>query len=168
MASGTAGQNSARRFADIGTLSKRMLAPIEGYENMPVVSLEEAVKPLVKIVPKVERNVFIVKQNCEQPEDGLTSDESASIMLYTYESIPHEHSLYVILNATLRLRTTTRSEALVSLFAARLDRTGSSSIRTSFCQSRRERGLTKTISHRQIYHLVGFLIVHLVDRSTRV
>ncbi|CAF4077434.1 unnamed protein product, partial [Rotaria sp. Silwood1] len=43
------------RFADLGTLPKRMLAPIEGYENMPVVSLEEAVKPLVSIVPKVER-----------------------------------------------------------------------------------------------------------------
>ena len=102
MASSTAGQNAALRFADVGTLSKRMLAPIEGYENMPVVSLEEAVKPLLNIVPKVERNVFIVKQNCEEPADGLTSDESASIMLYTYESIPHEHSLYVILNATLR------------------------------------------------------------------
>ena len=102
MASSTAGQNAALRFAEVGTLSKRMLAPIEGYENMPVVSLEEAVKPLLNIVPKVERNVFVVKQNCEEPADGLTSDESASIMLYTYESIPHEHSLYVILNATLR------------------------------------------------------------------
>ncbi|CAF4996205.1 unnamed protein product, partial [Rotaria sp. Silwood1] len=92
----------ALRFADFGQLPKRMLAPIEGYENMPIVSLEEAVKPLVDIVPKVERNVFIVKQNCNEPEDGLSTDESASIMLYTYESMPHEHSLYVILNATLR------------------------------------------------------------------
>ena len=103
MASSNAGQKSALRFADLGTLPKRMLAPIEGYEKMPLVSLEEAIKPLVSIVPKVERNVFIVKQNCEEPEDGLTSDESASIMLYTYESMPQDHSLYVILNATLRL-----------------------------------------------------------------
>ncbi|CAF3396566.1 unnamed protein product [Rotaria sp. Silwood2] len=94
--------NAALRFADVGVLSKQMLAPIEGYENMPLVSLEEAVKPLVDIVPKVERNVFIVKQNCKEPKDGLTSDESASIMLYTFESMPHENSLYVILNATLR------------------------------------------------------------------
>ncbi|CAF3442033.1 unnamed protein product [Rotaria sp. Silwood1] len=93
---------SSLRFADFGVLPKRMLAPIEGYEDMPVVSLEEAVKPLVNIVPKVERNVFIVKQNCQSPEDGLTSDESASIMLYTYESIPHKNSLYAILNETLR------------------------------------------------------------------
>ncbi|CAF4243540.1 unnamed protein product, partial [Rotaria sordida] len=83
----------ALRLADFGKVPKRMLAPIEGYENMLIVSLEEAVKPLVDIVPKVQRNVFIVKQNCQKPEDGLTSDESAAIMLYTYESMPHEHSL---------------------------------------------------------------------------
>jgi hypothetical protein len=102
MASSTAEKTPALRFADMGVLSKRMLAPIEGYEKMQIVSLEEAVKSLVNIVPKIERNVFIVKQNCEEPEDGLTSDESASIMLYTYESQPHEHSLYVILNTALR------------------------------------------------------------------
>ncbi|CAF1090490.1 unnamed protein product [Adineta steineri] len=102
MASSTAGKTSALRFADLGVLPKRMLAPIEGYENEPLVSLEDAVKPLVDIVPKVQRNVRIVKQNCEEPEDSLTSDESAAIMLYTYESMPHEHSLYVILNAALR------------------------------------------------------------------
>ncbi|CAF5193904.1 unnamed protein product, partial [Rotaria magnacalcarata] len=54
-----------------------MLAPIEGYDKSPLVTLEEAVKPLIKIVPKVERNVFIVKQNCQEPEDDLTTDESA-------------------------------------------------------------------------------------------
>ena len=94
--------NTDLRFADLGTPPKRMLAPLDGYENMPVVSLEEAVQPLVDIVPKVERNVFVVKQNCQQPKDGLTSDESAAMMLYTFESSPQKHSLYVILNATLR------------------------------------------------------------------
>ncbi|CAF1334037.1 unnamed protein product [Rotaria sp. Silwood1] len=93
---------SVLRFADMGSLPKRMLAPIEGYEKAPLVTLEEAVKPLVKIVPKIERNVIVVKQNCQEPEDDLTSDESASIMLYTYESMPHEDSLYVKLNETLR------------------------------------------------------------------
>ncbi|CAF3331736.1 unnamed protein product [Rotaria socialis] len=95
-------KHSASRFTDLGVLPKRMLAPIEGYDKSPLVTLEEAVKPLVKIVPKVERNVFIVKQNCQEPEDGLTTDESASIMLYTYESMPHEDSLYVKLNNSLR------------------------------------------------------------------
>ncbi|CAF4464276.1 unnamed protein product [Rotaria socialis] len=71
-----------------GVLPNRMLAPIEGYEDMPVVSLEESVKPLVGIAPKVKRNVFVVKQNRKNPADILTTDESASIMLYTYESVP--------------------------------------------------------------------------------
>ncbi|CAF3692225.1 unnamed protein product [Rotaria socialis] len=102
MATSTLEKTPARRFEDMGALSKRMLAPIEGYKSMPLVSLEEAVKPLCHIVPNIERNIFIVKQNCREPKDGLTIDESASIMLYTFESVPHESSLYAILNTTLR------------------------------------------------------------------
>ena len=68
-----------------------------------MVSLEEAVKLLINIAPKVECNAYFVKENCREAEDGLTSDESASIMLYTYESMPQEHSPYVILTATRRL-----------------------------------------------------------------
>ncbi|CAF2937025.1 unnamed protein product [Rotaria sp. Silwood2] len=102
MATINSDSSTAFRFADLGSLPKRMLAPIEGYEDMPLVSIEEAVQPLVNIVPKVERNVYIVKQNCKNPADGLTTDESASIMLYTYESMPHNNSLYIILNDTLR------------------------------------------------------------------
>ncbi|CAF0837436.1 unnamed protein product [Rotaria sordida] len=94
--------NGVLRFADFGALPKRMLAPIEGYEKIPLITLEEAVKPLVNIVPKVERNVKIVKKKCQESEDGLTTDESAAIMLYTYESMPHEDSLYVKLNESLR------------------------------------------------------------------
>ncbi|CAF4224451.1 unnamed protein product, partial [Rotaria magnacalcarata] len=86
-------KHSALRFVDVGALSKRMLAPIDGYEKAPLVSLEETVKPLVNIVPKIERNVYVVQENCQNPEDGLTSDESASIMLYTYESMPRDDSL---------------------------------------------------------------------------
>ncbi|CAF4825470.1 unnamed protein product [Rotaria sp. Silwood2] len=102
MATINSDSSTAFRFADLGSLPKRMLAPIEGYEDMPLVSIEEAVQPLVNIVPKVERNVYIVKQNCKNPADGLTTDESASIMLYTYESTPHNNSLYIILNDILR------------------------------------------------------------------
>ena len=102
MASSSSANNSALRFADIGALAKGMVAPIGGYENLPVVSLDEAVKELVDIVPEVECNVYLAKLSCQEPEDGLTSDESASIMLYTFESNVHEHSLYVILNNTLR------------------------------------------------------------------
>ncbi|CAF1404591.1 unnamed protein product, partial [Didymodactylos carnosus] len=46
--------------------------------------------------------VWTVKQNCDQPEDGLSSDESASIMLYSMEWAPTEKSFYLILNSALR------------------------------------------------------------------
>ncbi|CAF4627981.1 unnamed protein product, partial [Rotaria sp. Silwood2] len=55
--SNTNRKDHSLRFTDVGLLPKRMLAPIEGYDKIPLVTLEEAVKPLVKIVPKVERNV---------------------------------------------------------------------------------------------------------------
>ncbi|CAF1024603.1 unnamed protein product [Rotaria sp. Silwood1] len=102
MATNNGDKSMSLRVADFSPLPKRMLAPIEGYENAPLISIEDAVEPLVSIVPRVKRNVYIIKQNCKNSTDGLTTDESASIMLYTYESIPHENSLYVILNETLR------------------------------------------------------------------
>ncbi|CAF5145645.1 unnamed protein product, partial [Rotaria sp. Silwood1] len=79
-----------------------MLLPIQGYEKMPLVSLEEAIVPLVSLVPDVEQMVWVAKQNSNGPTDGLSSDESASIILYTMEWEPYEKSFYVILNSTLR------------------------------------------------------------------
>lgn len=92
---------NAMRFTDV-VHSPRMLAPIEGYEKIPLVSLTEAVIPLVAFVPNVQRNVYIVTKNCKEPKDGLTCDQSAAIMLYTFESTPKSDSLYFILNQTLR------------------------------------------------------------------
>ncbi|CAF5020652.1 unnamed protein product, partial [Rotaria socialis] len=42
------------------------------------------------------------KQMCDCPADGLTTDESASIMLYTMGWEPLNKCLYVVLNDTLR------------------------------------------------------------------
>jgi hypothetical protein len=83
----------------------RMLLPIEGYENERLKPLEEAVKPLIplfvenSLLPKV----WVVKERCKNPADGLSQDESASIMLYTLEWTTPEQSLYFILNSTLRM-----------------------------------------------------------------
>lgn len=79
-----------------------MLLPIQGYEHMPIVSLEEAIKPIHSLVQDIEHMVWIVKQNCTDPKDGLNSDESAAIMLYTMEWEPYHKSFYVALNAALR------------------------------------------------------------------
>jgi hypothetical protein len=90
------------RFSDLTTEPRRMLPPIQGYEKMPLVSLEEAVDPLTSLVPEVERMAWTVKQSHFTREHGLTDDESASILLYTMEWEPRDQSFYIILNNTLQ------------------------------------------------------------------
>jgi hypothetical protein len=90
------------RMCDLTSEPKRMFPPIKGYEKEQLVSLEQAVKPIIAFVPGVEEMVWTVKQNCEHPQHQLSSDESASIMLYTIEWMPRESSLYFILNQALR------------------------------------------------------------------
>ncbi|CAF3690695.1 unnamed protein product, partial [Adineta steineri] len=96
------------RFSDVATEPCTMLMPIAGYEKMPLVSLEEAVEPLLSLVPDVQRTVWIVKQRCENPLDELSPDESASIMLYTTEGTCRDDSFYSILNSTLRTENRTK------------------------------------------------------------
>jgi hypothetical protein len=82
---------------------KQALQPVSGYEDEPLLPLEEACKPLEKIIPKdLQQNIMIAKMNSTEPEDGLSQDESASIHLYTMEWNVHENSLYAVLNRTLR------------------------------------------------------------------
>ncbi|CAF2569495.1 unnamed protein product [Rotaria sp. Silwood2] len=90
------------RICDFSPEPQRILLPIKGFEKKPLVSLEQSVEPLISIVPHINQMVWTVKANCHQPENGLTEDESASIMLYTLEWIPKEKSCYYILNSTLR------------------------------------------------------------------
>ena len=91
------------RVSDVAEEPLKMLMPICGFEEMPLVSLEEAVEPLLSILPNVQDYVHAAKQRCEPiPADGLTQDESASIMLYTMNWEPREECLYYVLNATLR------------------------------------------------------------------
>lgn len=105
MASGGAKEATASpflRISDVAQESLEFLPPIGGYAKQPLVSLEEAVKSLISILPDVESHVYVAKQNCKNPADDLTQDESASIMLYTMEWEPHDECLYVVLNNTLR------------------------------------------------------------------
>ena len=75
---------------------------LNGYEKMPLGTLEDAVSPLVDLVEDVEQMVWIVKQNAQSPEEGLTSDESAAIALYTMEWYSKEKSFSYVLNEILR------------------------------------------------------------------
>ncbi|CAF4156085.1 unnamed protein product, partial [Adineta steineri] len=91
------------RVSDIVKEPQKMLMPIRGYEKMPIVSLEEAVIPLISILPEIQDYAYVAKERCESvPPDNLTQDESASIMLYSMEWKPHEECLYFALNTTLR------------------------------------------------------------------
>lgn len=90
------------RLFDLADEPRRMLPPIEGFEEQPLVSLEEAVEPLVKEMPDIGERARIAKQGCKKPPDhGLSIDGSASIRLYTMQSANNQ-SLYTILNKTLR------------------------------------------------------------------
>jgi hypothetical protein len=90
------------RFLDGGEEPRRLLQPIEGYRHLQLVTIEEAVEPIVKFCPDVRRRAYVAKGNCDQFKDGLTQDESASIFLYTSEWHPHDQCLYVVLNSVLR------------------------------------------------------------------
>ena len=94
----------ASRQNDILNEHHRMLIPVEGYEDMPLVPLEDAVQPLLDLFDRdsLMGKVWAVKKRCRNPADGLSQDESASIMLYTCNWTPAEDSLFFILNESLR------------------------------------------------------------------
>ncbi|CAF1343759.1 unnamed protein product [Rotaria sp. Silwood1] len=96
--------DSSRTLEDaMATVSiNDMTCPFDEYDKVSIVSLEQAVAPLSKIVDKIEQMVWIVKQNCENPQDGLTNDESSAIALYTMEWYSKEMTFNYILNQTLR------------------------------------------------------------------
>ncbi|CAF1571980.1 unnamed protein product [Rotaria magnacalcarata] len=91
-------------FDDVAFEPLKMLMPIEGHEQMPLVSLEKAVEPLTTIVADIQRKAWVAKEKAEESpsKDGLTSDESAAIRLYTMEWVPQNKSLYFALNEFLR------------------------------------------------------------------
>jgi hypothetical protein len=92
-----------QRISDFDEDPSAILIPIQGYEKKPLVTLEEAVEPLVEFVPDVQGMTHLAKMKCKKPPaDNLSIDESAAIMLYSMEWEPQEECLYYVLNATLR------------------------------------------------------------------
>ncbi|CAF0975945.1 unnamed protein product [Adineta ricciae] len=94
--------NIMLRMSDLTSEPKLTLPPIKDYEKELLVSIDQAIQPIISIVPDIKEMVWKVKQNCRQPRDKLSTDELASIMLYTLEWTPIESSFYFILNRTLR------------------------------------------------------------------
>lgn len=110
----TDGPNDSLRFSDVAGEQLRRLAPLRGYENMQLVSLEEATDPLIPHVPEIKHMVDNALENSARTSDILPIDERASIMLYSMEWSPRKNSFYRILNDTLR--STNRDELLPSWF----------------------------------------------------
>ncbi|CAF0802316.1 unnamed protein product [Didymodactylos carnosus] len=93
---------NSRFVANLQEEPKQMLTPIIGYEKEPLLPLEEACEPLNTILKDLPQQIWVAKQNCKEPSDGLTQDESAAIYLYTMEWSVSKESLYSILNCALR------------------------------------------------------------------
>ena len=94
--------DGSHRFSDASGEPRKRLPPLRGFENMPLVTLDEAIKPLIPHVPEIQHMVYTVRSDNRKPADGLTTEESASIMLYSLEWSPSENSFYCILNNMLR------------------------------------------------------------------
>jgi hypothetical protein len=90
------------RFTDADREPTKTLMPIEGYEKMPLVSLKEAVSSIDTSIHNLKTMIWTAERNSENPSDGLTSDESASIHLYTMEWPEGHESFYKLLNQKLR------------------------------------------------------------------
>ncbi|CAF1006697.1 unnamed protein product [Adineta steineri] len=90
------------RFTDLSDEPiDHLLCPIKGYQDQPLVSLIESIKPICEFFNEIQDNIYVALHNCQERKDDLTQDESASIYLYTME-FDGGPSLYYLLNQSLR------------------------------------------------------------------
>ena len=82
--------------------SQKSFLSMDTFDRIPFVTLDQAIEPLRALMPSIQIYVDLVKPKCRSPADGLTSDQSASIMLYCMVWQPREQCLYTRLNAVLR------------------------------------------------------------------
>ena len=88
---------------DVDTVPQRTIMPIEGYQRMPLVSLEEAVMPLLTFTATIDRKAELAKCYAKEEKSTLLPiDQHAAIKLYTMEWSPATQSLYYCLNTALR------------------------------------------------------------------
>ncbi|CAF3703444.1 unnamed protein product [Rotaria socialis] len=88
---------TSRLYAD-DLATANIMPAIDGYLDAPQVSLEEAVEPVVDIIPNIIFHAQYAKRQCSHPLDALTPDESGCIYLYTMENV----GLYKKLNEAIQ------------------------------------------------------------------
>ena len=90
---------STNRFVNntLSELQEANYSPIFGYENSPVLTLEEAVEKIIPLVSRVMDYVTTAKKKYNRRSPLLTRDESAAVYLYSMTT-----SFFSSLNETLR------------------------------------------------------------------
>ncbi|CAF1389981.1 unnamed protein product [Adineta steineri] len=96
------GINTNTRYLDAGEEPNQVLLPISGYAKEPLLPLEVALQPISKLLDDLDMMVYTAKRNSKTPADGLTTNESAAIHLYTMQWKEPNLSLYTKLNSILR------------------------------------------------------------------
>lgn len=77
------------------------LSPITAYREVSTVSLEKSLEFVCNLFNGIESYIWISKTNSQNPSNGLSKDESASIHLFTME-FDSGPSVYQVLNKALR------------------------------------------------------------------
>ncbi|CAF1029126.1 unnamed protein product [Rotaria magnacalcarata] len=90
------------RFLDAAQEPKKELTPIEGYEKTDLMTLEQSMQSMTKKLHNLDTMIKIALRNSRKPVNGLTSDESAAIHLYTMQWPETHASVYTSLNEALR------------------------------------------------------------------
>jgi hypothetical protein len=90
---------SKDRFVNntLSELQEANRSPIFGYEDSPILTLEEAVQKIIPFVSCVMGYVTTAKKKYNRHSDLLTRDESAAVYLYSMPT-----SFFARLNETLR------------------------------------------------------------------
>jgi hypothetical protein len=90
---------SKERFTNnaLSDLQEANRSPIFGYEDSPILTLEEAVVKLIPLISGVKGYVMTANKKYNRHSDLLTRDESAAIYLYSMPS-----PFFSGLNTTLR------------------------------------------------------------------
>ena len=146
------------RYFDQVEPSKEPFSSIVDLHEVNLVTVDQAIEPLLNVIPQVTSILEIVKQRCVAITGRLTADESAAIMLYTVEWTPKEQSLHFILNRTLQAKAS--EELLPWCLYLKLIQTGVAKLPSA---SRRifYRGtnapLTQTYTDHQIFSWHGLL-----------
>jgi hypothetical protein len=82
----------------LSELQEANRSPIFGYEDSPVLTLEEAVEKIVPLISHAMDYVTTAKKNYNRHSDLLTQDESAAVYLYSMPT-----PFFSRLNDTLRI-----------------------------------------------------------------